>query len=117
MNSERAPLRPISHSGDQSPHSIIYASYDRFPAPKGAAVHIDAFTRALAAEFGPIDLVAVAGAGNDGMRLPDVATGCQSVAPAISGVRVHLLPAVGPTLIERVLSFRHALRAWWGNRR
>ncbi len=27
--------------------SVIYASYDRFPAPKGASVHIDAFVRAL----------------------------------------------------------------------
>jgi glycosyltransferase involved in cell wall biosynthesis len=95
---------------------IVYASYDRFPAPKGAAVHIDAFTKALAAEFGPVDLVAVAGAGNDGVELPGDVDASPSSTPA-SGVRVHPLPAVGGTLIERVLAFRRALRTWWGDRR
>ena len=36
---------------------IVYASFDRFPSPKGAATHIDAFVRALAARFGHVDLL------------------------------------------------------------
>ena len=34
--------------------------FDRFGAPKGAAVHIAAFARALGEAFGPVDLVTVA---------------------------------------------------------
>jgi glycosyltransferase involved in cell wall biosynthesis len=117
MHGGKSHTDPKSKSGVSAPQSIIYASYDRFPAPKGAAVHIDAFTRALAAEFGPVDLVAVAGAGNDGVEVPDASASRQFVAESPSPVRLHLLPAVGGTLIERVLSFRHALRTWWGQRR
>ena len=37
-----------------------YISFDLAPAPKGAAVHIEAFTRALGQAFGGIDLVTIA---------------------------------------------------------
>ena len=44
-----------------STDSVIYTSFDRYPAPKGAATHIQAFVSALATEFGNVELVTVAG--------------------------------------------------------
>ena len=44
-----------------SSSGIIYASFDRFPAPKGAAVHIRAFVEALSRAFGGLDLLAIGG--------------------------------------------------------
>ena len=68
---------------------IVYASFDRFPAPKGAAVHIEAFARALGAAFGGVYLVTVA---------PVEA----AVPVAIPFVTHHPLPALGADPIERV---------------
>ena len=39
------------------PTKIVYCSFDRFPSPKGAATHIDAFVTALGQYFGQVDLV------------------------------------------------------------
>lgn len=95
--------------------SIVYASFDRVPAPKGAAVHIDAFARALGTAFGRVDLVTVAdprpswGGGE--------IAGPESPRPYAPGVLHHPLPAPGATLLERVLSFRTQLGAWWGSGR
>ena len=82
---------------------IVYAAFDRFPAPKGAAVHIEAFARALGAAFGGLNLVTVAGNEPvDPVRIPGV-THCP-------------LPALGADLIERVSNFRAHLSAWWKGR-
>jgi glycosyltransferase involved in cell wall biosynthesis len=85
---------------------LAYISFDRVPAPKGASTHIEAFSRGLAAEFGAVDLVTVsASAGPTGPleRWPGV---------------VHWeLPALGPTLIERVLCFGGFLTRWLADRR
>jgi glycosyltransferase involved in cell wall biosynthesis len=127
--------------------SLVYASFDRFPAPKGAATHIRAFVDALSRQFASVDLVTVAqpdsihsaeelGAAqraerdglpfepnSTGYRLPtarrsnDTALGESSGEQFPAGVRHTPLPALGPTLVERVLHFREQLRAFWRNRR
>ncbi len=84
--------------------SIVYACFEQFPAPKGAATHVAAFAAALGRAFGEVDLVTLPPA-------PD--------APAFAapGVRWQPLPGAGPNLIERCAAFRAALAAWWGERR
>ncbi len=88
---------------------VVYISYDRFPSPKGAAIHIDALARALGAAFGPIALVTVS-PGVNGENSYVSTEYCP-------GVRHFPLPAVGTNLIERVLHFRSRLRSWWQGRR
>lgn len=83
-----------------STSGIIYASFDRFPAPKGAAVHIRAFVEVLAGAFGGVDLLAI---GGDPGEPPE-------------GVRFHPLPAQGKDLIEQAMCFRGGLAAWWRGR-
>jgi glycosyltransferase involved in cell wall biosynthesis len=80
---------------------IAYVSFDSVPAPKGAATHIEAFAQALARGFGGVDLVTVG-------------TGAKEVAPVERwpGVIHHELPAVGKSLIDRVLCFRVFLSRW-----
>jgi glycosyltransferase involved in cell wall biosynthesis len=82
---------------------IVYAAFDRFPAPKGAAVHIEAFARALGAAFGGVNLITVADE-QVGEPVP------------IPGVNHFPLSAVGADLIERVANFRAHLLAWWNGR-
>ncbi|MBW4486926.1 MAG: glycosyltransferase family 4 protein [Trichocoleus desertorum ATA4-8-CV12] len=85
---------------------LAYISFDTVPAPKGAAVHIAAFTQALGGAFGGVELVTVA-----------------PTLEAVVGrelwpqVRQLALPAVGDTLIRRVLDFRLRLGQWWQGRR
>src|SRR5580658_7934943 len=82
---------------------MVYAAFDRFPALKGAAVHIEAFARALGAAFGGLNLITVAHPEPvDPVRIPGV-THCP-------------LPALGADLIERVSNFRAHLSAWWKGR-
>lgn len=83
---------------------IVYASFDRFPAPKGAAVHIEAFVGILGRTFGKVDLISI------GVGEPHEPV-------AIPGVQHHPLPALGADPIERVLNFRAHLNAWWKGRR
>ncbi len=83
---------------------MVYAAFDRFPAPKGAAVHIEAFAHALGAAFGGLNLVTVAN-----HEPADPVT--------IPGVTHVPLPALGNDLIERVANFRAHLSAWWKERR
>jgi glycosyltransferase involved in cell wall biosynthesis len=87
------------------PPSLVYASFDRVPSPKGAAVHIGAFAEGLARAFGRLDLVTVGP--------EDLATR----SAFGEGIAHHTLPALGATLIERVLHFRIRFGAWWGGRR
>jgi glycosyltransferase involved in cell wall biosynthesis len=75
---------------------LVYLSYDRVPAPKGAAVHIAAFVDGLRPRFQRLDLVTVAGEGT--------LEGHQGIA----------LPR--GTFIEQVLAFRAAVDRWWRGR-
>jgi glycosyltransferase involved in cell wall biosynthesis len=84
---------------------LAYISFDTVPAPKGAAIHIVAFARTLASAFGEIQLVTVS---------PNTeVTDSQDFLP---GVVQTTLPAVGDTLIHRVLYFRAMLESWWKGR-
>ncbi|NJK33508.1 MAG: glycosyltransferase family 4 protein [Oscillatoriales cyanobacterium SM2_2_1] len=80
-------------------YRLGYCSYDTVPAPKGAAIHIQAFARAIAT-LGTLDLMTVS------------ATGQPQVERHPDGYQHHTLPATGKTLIQRVLSFRQALAQW-----
>jgi len=84
---------------------IAYISFDTVPAPKGAAIHIVAFARTLASTFGEIQLLTVSPNSE--------VTDAQDFSP---GVVQTTLPAVGDTLIHRVLYFRAMLESWWKGR-
>ncbi|WAM26236.1 glycosyltransferase family 4 protein [Myxococcus sp. NMCA1] len=85
---------------------IVYASFDRFPSPKGAAVHIRAFVESLGAAFGRVDLVAL-------RDNPTAPTGPLALA---EGVTYHPLESRGKDLMAQALSFRSHLAAWWRER-
>ena len=87
------------------PLSIAYVSFDVVPSHKGAAVHIESFVRSLAKAYGHIELVTVA-------ANPQTAT-----TVTWPGVTHTVLPAVGRTLIDRVMHFRQHLRRWLSGRR
>jgi glycosyltransferase involved in cell wall biosynthesis len=76
---------------------LVYLSFDRFPAPKGAAVHIAAFVQGLRAMFRRVDLLT-----------PEAGEG-----PSPAGVAHHPLPLGRGNLIEQVLRFRAATDRWW----
>ena len=78
---------------------LAYIAFDTVPAPKGAATHITAFARALAERYGRIDLI-TAGAG-----------GVQTVE-RWPGVFHTELPAVGVSLVDRILCFQAYLERW-----
>ena len=84
---------------------LAYISFDTVPAPKGAAIHIVAFARNLASAFGEIQLVTV----SPNSKI----THSQEVLPDVVQTT---LPAVGDTLIHRVLYFRAMLESWWKGR-
>ncbi len=93
--------------------SIVYASFDRFWAPKGASIHIDAFTQALARAYGGLDLVTIAPLDPDAGRI----AAPRPVAPTLRGdVRHWPLDIRGRDLIARVAHFRAQLWAWWAER-
>lgn len=104
---------------------IVYIAFDRFPAPKGAAVHIAAFSRALIEAFGSLELVTPAGEEST-THQNFIKIGTHSPAPQPAGPQLpdsllerlvhHELPARGANLIERVLCFRSHLRAFWQTR-
>jgi glycosyltransferase involved in cell wall biosynthesis len=85
---------------------LAYISFDTVPAPKGAATHIEAFARALGASFGGVELATVARG-----------AACVARMERWPGVFHTELPAVGVSLIDRVLCFRHYLSAWMGAHR
>lgn len=78
-----------------------YVSFDTVPAPKGAATHIEAFARAVGAALGGVELVTVA------LRSESTAR-----VERWPGVFHTELPALGATLIDRVLCFRRFLMHW-----
>src|SRR5215210_7910331 len=77
----------------------LYAAFDRFPAPKGAAVHIDRFARTLFAAFGG-GLLYVLG----DERLP-------AAQREPGGVEIVRFGAPAPTALERGLAFGRRLGA------
>ena len=93
-----------SKGGCQTVH--VYASFDPFPAAKGAATHIAAFLHALAPARGPWTLLTVEPS-------PD----SRAVLPLPANVDHVPLASPGKTLIDRVLAFRRELLRWWGPRR
>lgn len=83
------------------PPEIAYISFDTVPAPKGAATHIEAFTFALAQHYDRVNLVTVSPTADQqqwGDRWP--------------GVYQVALPAIGRTLVDRVMDFRQRLWQW-----
>ncbi|QLE56992.1 glycosyltransferase family 4 protein [Nostoc sp. TCL26-01] len=81
--------------------NIAYISFDIVPAPKGAAIHIAAFSQALATAFGEIHLVTVS------------PTTKLIYSPQIyPNIQQTMLPALGDNLIQRVLHFRRLLQQW-----
>lgn len=100
----------LSASSMSKPRSV-YVSFDRVPAPKGASVHIGAFSRALASALGAIDLVTVEPSRDDDQPSPELG------AELWPGVFHHPLPSPGPNLIARALAFRSRLAHWWSGRR
>jgi glycosyltransferase involved in cell wall biosynthesis len=85
---------------------LAYVSFDTAPAPKGAATHIESFARALAGAFGGVELVTIA-----------PGTEPSSSKQRWPGVLHTELPALGESLIDRVLCFRRFLAHWLRERR
>lgn len=80
---------------------LAYLCFDVVPAPKGAAIHIAAFTQALAQWRGPVQFVSVS-------PTPEI-------GPTVErwpGVIHTSLPVYGKTLIDRVITFRQQLKQW-----
>ncbi len=84
-----------AYSATTSPR-LAYASFDRFPSPKGAATHIESFVSALSRHYGQLDLFTVA-------PIPEETTVC--AAPSHHVNHFPLL-AEGAHLFERVEHFR-----------
>lgn len=84
---------------------LAYISFDIVPAPKGAAIHIAAFSQALATNFGNIQLVTVSPT--------SIRTDNYEIFPQVMQT---ILPALGSNLINRVLYFQNLLRDWLQNR-
>jgi glycosyltransferase involved in cell wall biosynthesis len=77
---------------------VAYISFDIVPSPKGAATHILAFVQALAKSYKQVELITVS------PNIDRVDT--NQIHPNINHV---MLPALGKTLIHRVLYFRQKL--------
>lgn len=84
---------------------LLYVVFDRFPAPKGASIHIAAFARALGEAFGAVELVTLPGESRP------------EPSPAMPGVHHATLAAAGATLIDRVMAFRRQLARHIAGRR
>lgn len=80
---------------------LAYLCFDVVPSPKGAAIHIAAFTQALAQWNGSVQLVSVS-------PTPEIV----SPLERWPGVIHTALPAHGKTLIDRVITFRQQLKQW-----
>lgn len=107
-------------------NTIVYASFDRFPSPKGAATHIDAFVSALGHRFGNVHLLTIHSedAELNQVDVPQVLRHFSSSQKArvdwtptpdwnVAGVRHHPLAAHGENLFDRTLSFRREMQNWW----
>ncbi len=103
---------------------IVYLSFDRFPSPKGAATHIDAFIRVLGKTFGGVDLLTIPSKEvqiatmNLKRTSEPAAAGLLRSPPDLplwsaEGVSHHPIDTPGENLFERVLSFRAQSENWW----
>lgn len=81
-------------------NKFAYISFDVVPAPKGAATHIMAFTKAIADKLGNVQLVTVA------------ASKYIDSPPIHSDIKQITLAAQGKYLIDRVLYFQKMLDQW-----
>lgn len=80
---------------------ILYVAFDVVPAPKGAAIHIQEFARALSRACHRVDLVTVA-PGTSAVQETEV-------YPNLFQTQ---LPAIGDDLVKRVTHFRRLLECW-----
>jgi glycosyltransferase involved in cell wall biosynthesis len=85
---------------------IAYIAFDAVPAPKGAAIHIAAFSMALAVAFDDIQLVTVSPT--------TTSLNSYEIYPQVIQTT---LPAIGNNLIIRILHFRRLLMAWLQEKR
>jgi glycosyltransferase involved in cell wall biosynthesis len=77
-------------------HRALYAAFDRFPAPKGAAVHIARFARGLFDTAGGGLLFVMGGAGYPSHQVED-------------DVEIVRFSREVPNLLERTIAFGHRL--------
>lgn len=87
-----------------NPLTTAYLSFDVVPSHKGAAIHIESFVRALTRTTGTVDLVTVS---------PTTDAHITVDWPQVTHT---VLPAVGKTLLDRVLDFRRHLQLWLQDR-
>lgn len=87
-----------------NPLTTAYLSFDVVPSHKGAAIHIESFVRALTQTTGTVDLVTVS---------PTTDAHITVDWPQVTHT---VLPAVGKTLLDRVLDFRRHLQLWLQDR-
>ncbi|HWE96526.1 MAG TPA: glycosyltransferase family 4 protein [Tepidisphaeraceae bacterium] len=83
---------------------VVYVVFDRFPAPKGAAIHIAAFSRTLGEVFGPVELLTVADEPSQNQA--------SRAVPGMPGVTHSPLPAPGKTVLDRAMAFRSHFAKW-----
>lgn len=97
---------------------LAYISFDVVPAPKGAAIHIEAFVQVLATTFDDIHLVTVSLTTEATSLYLQGKSGLENAVCLLPPGVIHsTLPALGDTLINRVMHFRKQLTAWWQGRR
>ena len=94
--------------------AIHYIAYDRFPAPKGAAVHIRAFVEALQDEYGGVRLSTVANTPGSSVQ-GNGRLGENSFLTSPSWQNVEHVPiqVSGKNLLHRVAGFRKSLLVDW----
>ena len=88
--------------------ALVYVSFDRVPAPKGAAVHIAAFARGIGAVFGGLDLVTIAGHEGEESPIPASPLPPRALFP---GVTHHGLPATGEVPLAETVASSQTLPA------
>jgi len=95
----------VNSPGLKTTDDVVSLSFDRFPSPKGAATHIDAFVRALGREFGNVRLITIPPIEQEAASQTEYQTA--------DGVLHCPLPATGASLFERVLFYRAQVWNWW----
>jgi glycosyltransferase involved in cell wall biosynthesis len=91
---------------------IISASFDVFPAPKGAATHIEAFAGALGRRYGAVDLLTVQNPSPEWEE--ESAFTLRRLQE--QGVHHHALVCHGRDMIGRALMFRSRIGQWFQGR-
>lgn len=90
---------------------LAYISFDIFPSSKGAATHIAAFSQGLTQAFGKMYLVTISPENIIENSLIN-----QTKNDSFGIINLQL-PAIGETLIHRVLYFRRRLMEWLKDKR